>query len=130
MKRRLSPQEKKAYSLKKDRRNAYGENDKASRKAIRRNKRRVNRGNRRYQQSKMSEMSAAVDNDGLEDAENQLLKKAPKRWKKMPDITLAETIKHSRKWSILREGRKARSRAGKFEQLNVDDKRLSEFDNS
>jgi hypothetical protein len=47
MRRRLSPQEKKRMSLDKDRRNVYGENDKASRKNIPRAKARVNRVNRR-----------------------------------------------------------------------------------
>lgn len=40
--RRRSPQEKKALSYARDRRNVYGENDKSSRKNIRRNKRSPN----------------------------------------------------------------------------------------
>ena len=40
---RRSPQEKKTLSYAKDRRNDYGENDKSSRKSIRRNKRVPNR---------------------------------------------------------------------------------------
>ncbi|UGT42762.1 hypothetical protein LTV02_04940 [Nocardia yamanashiensis] len=39
MVRRKSPQEKKSLSYAKDRRNDYGENDKSSRRNIRRNKR-------------------------------------------------------------------------------------------
>ena len=54
MRRRLSPQEKKELSLQKDRRNAYGENDKASRKNIPRAKARVNRANRRADTVAMS----------------------------------------------------------------------------
>jgi hypothetical protein len=44
---RRSPQEKKALSYAKDRRNVYGENDKSSRKNIRRNKRIPNKLRRR-----------------------------------------------------------------------------------
>jgi hypothetical protein len=43
---RRSPQETKALSYAKDRRNDYGENDKSSRKNIRRNKRIPNRADR------------------------------------------------------------------------------------
>jgi hypothetical protein len=43
---RRSPAEKKALSYARDRRNAYGQNDKASRKAISLRKRKVNRANR------------------------------------------------------------------------------------
>src|SRR5271163_4841156 len=42
-----SPQEKKAVSLKRDRRNTYGENPQASRKGIRRGKQRSHMGERR-----------------------------------------------------------------------------------
>ena len=41
-----SPQEDKALSYARDRRNVYGENDKSSRKNIRRNKRHPNRSDR------------------------------------------------------------------------------------
>src|SRR4028119_181715 len=44
---RKTPQEKKRLSYAKDRRNTYGENDKSSRKNIRRRKRHPNRSNRR-----------------------------------------------------------------------------------
>lgn len=43
----MTPREKKRLSLEKDGRNAYGENDKASRKNIPRAKARANRANRR-----------------------------------------------------------------------------------
>jgi hypothetical protein len=43
---RKSPQVKKALNYAKDRRNDYGENDKSSRKNIRRNKRTPNRADR------------------------------------------------------------------------------------
>ncbi|MFE2009824.1 hypothetical protein [Streptomyces sp. NPDC059491] len=45
---RRTPQEKKRLSYLKDHRNNYGENDKSSRKSIRRNKRFPNSANRRH----------------------------------------------------------------------------------
>ncbi|MFD0527546.1 hypothetical protein ACFQ1I_10530 [Kitasatospora arboriphila] len=44
---RRTPREKKRLSYLKDRRNAFGENDKSSRTSIRRRKRAVNSANRR-----------------------------------------------------------------------------------
>jgi hypothetical protein len=49
-----TPQEKKELSLKRDRRNVYGENDKASRKAIPRSKQRSHMAERRAVQSALA----------------------------------------------------------------------------
>ena len=86
---RKTPQEKKALSYAKDRRNLYGENAKASRKAIPLRKRLVNRANRhQFQQS----LAAATDVPDPEVVEVRALGKRPKRWTKWPDNPLGEVV--------------------------------------
>ena len=58
---RKNPQEKKALSYKKDGRNVYHENDKASRKNLPRKKKRVNRAYRRVTKQQISQADTAVD---------------------------------------------------------------------
>lgn len=89
---RLSPQQKKQLSYDNDRRNTYGENDKASRKAIRRNKRRVNRANRHRDRQTLAQSTAlpvAGDDDTTDD---RLHARRPKRWRKSPDETLRQVV--------------------------------------
>jgi hypothetical protein len=62
---RRSPPEKKALSYAEDRRNDYGENDKSSRKNIRRNKRTPNRADRHRDHQVLSQ---AVGADGSSSA--------------------------------------------------------------
>jgi hypothetical protein len=54
-----TPQEKKELSLKRDRRNVYGENDKASRKGIPRSKQRSHMAERRAVQSALAPVKQA-----------------------------------------------------------------------
>jgi hypothetical protein len=94
---RRSPQEKKALSYAKDRRNGYGENDKSSRKSIRRNKRTPNRADRhREHQVLTAATGRAVTPETAERAETKLLAKKSmwltKRWRKYRDTTLAATV--------------------------------------
>lgn len=94
---RRDPQEKKALSYAKDRRNDYGENDKSSRKNIRRNKRIPNRADRHRERQALA---AATGRDvavyAAEQAESKLLAKKSmwmtKRWRKWRDAPLAETV--------------------------------------
>ena len=93
----LTPQDKKVKSYQKDGRNRYGENDKASRKAIPKRKASVNRSNRR--QEKRALDVAEVDPDAAEEAISTVNKK---RWQKSPDRSLAEHI--DKAWDYGREG--------------------------
>ena len=128
MKKRKTPQEKKLLSLKKDRRNSYGENAKASRKAIPLRKRNVNKQNRKRQHDIVALMAHAETEEDLEATESLLLQKRNKQWQKTPDVSLSEKIKHTKFWRILREGRKSKARNSAFNHLNVDDPRLDEYE--
>jgi hypothetical protein len=91
-KRKLTPQEKKRLSYLKDRRNAYGQHDKASRKAIRSRKRKINKTYR-----KLTKQKLLLTNDTFIDEYADLIDiqiKGVKRkfWKKYPDISLKEHI--------------------------------------
>jgi hypothetical protein len=83
----MTPQQKKLLSLKKDRRNTYGQNDKASRKAIPRRKHWVNRSFRRL--SGQVICHGAMDTEELGDAVGGVLRKS---WKKRPDRPLGEVL--------------------------------------
>lgn len=96
---RRSPQEKKALSYAKDRRNTYGENDKSSRRNIRRNKRVPNRADRHRERQVLSTATGPVAAaEVAERAEVKLLAKksmwATKRWRKRRDTPLAEVVEH------------------------------------
>lgn len=84
-KRRLTPQEKKALSYARDCRNAYGNNDKAARKAIPLRKAASIRKERR-------KLNASVQNEvkGLGVAETPRTNK--KAWKKMSDMPLGQRV--------------------------------------
>ncbi|GLX94684.1 hypothetical protein [Herbidospora sp. NBRC 101105] len=71
----------KRLSYAKDRRNDYGENDKSSRKNIRRNKRFPHRANRRREHQ--------ILHAGVEEV---LYLKRPKRWRKYRDAPLGEIV--------------------------------------
>lgn len=96
---RRTPQEKKALSYVKDRRNDYGENDKSSRKNIRRNKRMPNRADRHREHQVLSDATGSVVAiEVAEQAEVKLLIKKSrwmtKRWRKWRDAPLAEVVAH------------------------------------
>jgi hypothetical protein len=108
---RRSPQEKKALSYAKDRRNDYGENDKSSRKNIRRNKLAPNRADRHREHQVLSQAAGVdVTPEVAERAETKLLAKRSmwltKRWRKWRDAPLGEIV----------EGRLRRR-----ERLGIDD---------
>lgn len=88
MRERKSPQEKKRLSLEKDRRNAYLENDKASRKSIPLAKARVNRANRRAETVALTEALGAQDTGRAEHADDAIEGRRRKRWRKQPDEAL------------------------------------------
>ena len=96
---RRSPQEKKALSYAKDRRNGYGENDKSSRKSIRRNKRTPNRSDRHRERQVLAAATGPVAAvEVTERAELRLLARKSmwmtKRWRKWRDAPLAEIVEY------------------------------------
>jgi hypothetical protein len=72
---RRDPQEKKALSYAKDRRNDYGENGKSSRRNIRRNKRIADRADRHHQRQVLATAAGSVTVEAAEQAEIRLLSK-------------------------------------------------------
>lgn len=92
-----SPGQKKSLSLKKDRRNDYGENAKASRKNIPRRKRESHQRERRV----VSQELAVLKVDGTEDTATEAQVRAKQQarvqqlhaFKKKPDIPLGEKLR-------------------------------------
>jgi hypothetical protein len=90
---RRSPQEKKALSYARDRRNDYGENDKSSRKNIRRSKKRDHRTSRHRENQVLGEAARGLeDTDLAEHAETALLGRRRLTWRKYRDAPLGETV--------------------------------------
>lgn len=90
--RSRSPQEKKQLSYAKDRRNAYAENDKSSRNAVRLNKRFPNRANRHRLQRILRDATGIPDVDGAQEVEERLARRRPKTWRKQPDLPLGDWV--------------------------------------
>lgn len=100
---RKSPQQKKLLSYLKDGRNGYGENDKSSRRNIRRNKRAVNSANRRREHLALAafagadsadaaDSAEAADEPGSDTIDRALHRHRPKRWRKSPDLPLGQEV--------------------------------------
>ena len=87
-----TPQEKKRLSLQKDRRNFYGENDKASRKNIPRAKARVNRANRRGDSVALAGAKGVPDETLDAAAEDAVEGRRRKVWRKVPDESLGRKL--------------------------------------
>lgn len=87
-----TPQEKKHLSLKKDRRNVYGENAKASRKNIPRRK----KGQRRAERRILKQITLLTGDDSLQELgdriKSRMASHATWRWTKLPDAPLGEVI--------------------------------------
>jgi hypothetical protein len=107
-----SPQEKKALSYAKDRRNAYGQNDKASRKAIPARKAGENRKARR----KAGHALAVIErlDDPVADLVESSLGHDVERvggWTKSADMPLGQYVDKQKGWAERRIGSNARVRA-------------------
>lgn len=87
-----SPQEKKRISYAKDRRNAYAENDKTSRKAVRLNKRFPHRANRHCVHQLLQTATGSAGTDTAHEAEERLARRRPKSWRKHPDLPLGDWV--------------------------------------
>lgn len=104
-----TPQEKKRESYEKDRRNAYGENSKSSRKNIPRCKRAVAAANRARASQPFRQ--PVGDSDSLEAVQEAVESKRPRRWRKFPDIPLKDFLKRQERFQRLRAFRKASERS-------------------
>ena len=107
-KRSRSPQEKKALSLKKDRRNTFGENQKASRKAIPKRKALESRRNRHKNNQALSlvEQFDEAVLDLVESSARQDIYRTG-GWTKAPDEPLEKVIAKTKNARERRAGRKA-----------------------
>jgi hypothetical protein len=105
-----TPQQKKRESYGKDRRNAYGENSKSSRKNIPRSKRAVAAANRI--QASQALRQPVSGSDSLESVQNAVESKRPKRWRKSPDVSLKEHLERQKKHREVRSHRKTSRKAG------------------
>lgn len=89
---RKSPQRKKHESYAKDRRNTYGENAKASRKAIPRRKAAELRVLRRIARAAIGEATAHADLERLDALGPRLKSKRLRGWRKVPDKPLGTVL--------------------------------------
>lgn len=117
-----TPQEKKALSYAKDRRNAYGESDKGSRKSIRRNKTFPTRAYRKNINNILQNAVGAVDLEKAETVETKVKEIKRRKWKKYPDKALGEIIKEQ-----LEAGEKTIRRKLKGTMKNVSKKEPPEY---
>jgi hypothetical protein len=91
---RRSPQEKKALSYSRDRRNDYGENDKSSRRNIRRGKQLGHRSNRHHEHRILRQASGGIPDAELAGcAETTLLGRRPSiLFRKFSDAPLGAVV--------------------------------------
>ncbi len=95
--KRKTPQEKKAASLAKDRRNTHGENAKSSRKNIPRRKAEGHQAIRRMARQALNAAAGRADVEIADAAEPRLRLKRLKGWKKFPDEPLGVVLARKRK---------------------------------
>lgn len=99
MKIQRTPQEKKRLSYEKDRRNAYGESNKGSRKSIRFRKQWVNQTYRSSvkqlvgQGVSVRSSDEQAGQDCVDSLEEKINSHQRKFWKKSPDISLKDFIR-------------------------------------
>jgi hypothetical protein len=90
---RKSPQERKALSYVRDRRNDYGENDKSSRKNIPRGKRRASRTSRRRENQILGQAAGPASNAELvERTETRVVGQKRAVFRKYEDAPLGEIV--------------------------------------
>jgi len=109
--RNKTPQEKKRLSYERDRRNAYGESDKGSRKSIPLHKRKVVRAYRKLTKQQLPKNELALDLDRAEAADASVRGVGRKSWRKVPDIPLGEFVARQKQARLSRAGRKTASKA-------------------
>ena len=111
-KRRRYPAEKKALSYAKDRRNCYGQNDKASRKRIPASKAAGHRSHRRRAAASLSQYEG-LDEDQAALVENALVTDLDRkrRRRKLADQPLGEHVEEQSRRREFRTGRKQWTKA-------------------
>lgn len=102
--KRKTPPEKKRLSYLKDRRDAYGENDKSSRKNLPRSKAFARRSNRARESVALRAVRGKPDETRAEAAEQRILRERRRVKRKWPDITLAEYVEWKLERRTAREG--------------------------
>lgn len=120
------PTRKKALSYARDRRNTYGQNDKAARKAIPARKAGESRKSRRKAGHALKVIERA-DEASATLSESSLAHDIERvgGWKKGPDTPLGEVVHRNAKARIERDGRK--SRASTFSTRSVSAETVTEF---
>ncbi|MGI8668496.1 MAG: hypothetical protein ACR2J3_01470 [Aridibacter sp.] len=103
--KRKTPQEKKALSYAKDRRNNYGENDKSSRKNIPLSKSLQKRAYRKNANQILQNVKGETDIEDLEIVENEVKSMKKGNWKKYPDVPLGEIVKQKLEWREAHAGK-------------------------
>jgi hypothetical protein len=100
-----TPQEKKALSYAKDRRNAYGANDKASRNSIPKRKAEVNRAYRKNISDALKVIAGPIDLERADEVEHIARSVKRSDWKKFPDTPLGEVVEQKLESRVSHVGR-------------------------
>jgi hypothetical protein len=97
--KKKSPQQKKSESYAKDRRSVYGNNAKAARKAVPRNKRQRSQAERRLVRQRLDDAAPPdSDRDAVADAAaDAVTVKRRKAWQKWPDEPLGVVLRRKGK---------------------------------
>src|ERR1700735_1336528 len=92
-----TPQEKKALSLKRDRRNVYGESTKGTRVGIPRSKQQSKQAARRAAKQPVQRVTGSVDEKSALTAQDESVAAGGrmhlKEFRKMPDLSLGEVLR-------------------------------------
>lgn len=102
----MTPQQKKRLSDARDRRNTYGENDKASRRLIPLAKALDIRSERRTQEQRLAHalQTQAQTPDQLDAIENEVRATRPRTFRKSPDSPLGEVLARKARWRREKQG--------------------------
>jgi hypothetical protein len=104
MPKELSPQQKKALSYERDRRNAYGQNAKASRAAIPKRKASARRAYRHAANQTLKEAAFVASPEQADLVEARVSEVVAKPFHKLRDVPLKEHVDRQIKRSALRRG--------------------------
>jgi hypothetical protein len=108
-----TPHQKKTASYAKDRRNVYGESDKATRKNLPRKKARLNRAVRHHVHDALHVDGAPVatlDPDALDARATSVRRK---KFKKLPDVPLGEYVERQKADRVRRTGSRVARKAAR-----------------
>lgn len=90
---RKSPQQKKAFSLAKDRRNTYGNSPQAARTTIPKRRQQRSQQERRLAKQMLGGAAAAVDAGRVDAMLDRVAVKRARAWKKWPDQPLGDVLR-------------------------------------